>query len=83
MKMVYSAETEEDISDLLDCALSIRALARQGKQVQRNDTEDELYYEKIQAFMLIETLLEPILTFLCDDAPYLVTGTKETEKKTM
>jgi hypothetical protein len=67
MEMVYSAETEEGIGDLADCALSIRALVRQGKKIQQTDIEDEFYYDKIWTFTLIETLLEPILMFLCDD----------------
>jgi hypothetical protein len=79
MKMAYSAETEEDIADLCDCALSIRALVRQGKKLQQADTGDEFYYEKIQAFTLIETLLEPILTFLCDDV--LMAGWKKAKKR--
>jgi hypothetical protein len=69
MKLEYKAETEDDIADLADCALSIRALASQGKLVQRADIKDEFYYDKIHTFTLIETLLEPILTFLTDDAP--------------
>jgi hypothetical protein len=72
MKMVYSAETEEDITDLADCALSIRALVRQGRKIQQTDIKNEFYHDKIQTFTLIETLLEPILTFLCDDATDLI-----------
>jgi hypothetical protein len=80
MEMVYRAETEEDIADLADCALSIRALASQGKKIQRADIEDEFYYDKIQTFTLIETLLEPILTFLCDDAADLIFSSKKAKK---
>jgi hypothetical protein len=83
MKMVYSAETEEDIVDLCDCALSIRALVRQGKKIQQADIGDEFYHDKIRTFTLIETLLEPILTFLCDDATGFITGTKKAKKRTV
>jgi hypothetical protein len=69
MKLEYKAETEDDIADLAECALSIRALASQGKIAQKADTGDEFYHDKIQTFTLIETFLEPILTFLTDDAP--------------
>jgi hypothetical protein len=81
MKLEYRAETEEDIVDLLDCALSIRALVSQGKKIQKTDIKDEFYYDKIQTFTLIETLLEPILTFLCDDAPTLYSGRKKIKVK--
>jgi hypothetical protein len=81
MKMVYSAETEEDIDNLADCALSIRALVRQGKKIQQADTRDEFYHDKIQTFTLIEALLDPILTFLCNDAIDLITGLKKAKKR--
>jgi hypothetical protein len=79
MKMEYGAETEEDMEALTDCALSIRTLVRQGKKIQELDIGDELYYEKIQTFTLIETLVEPILTFLCYDASRAVS--KETPEE--
>jgi hypothetical protein len=69
MKLEYKAETEDDIADLADCALSIRALASQGKIAQKADIGDEFYHNKIRTFTLIETFLEPILTFLTDEAP--------------
>jgi hypothetical protein len=73
----YKAETEEDINDLTDCALSIRALARLGKKIQENDKNNEFHYEKIRTFELIETLLEPVLTVLCRDAVDVYGGRKK------
>jgi hypothetical protein len=81
LKLEYRAKTEEDINDIVDCAFSIRALVRHGKQLQEKDTKDEFFYEKLNAFDLIGMLLDPILTFLCDDAMDIYGGRKKIETR--
>ncbi|GHU83641.1 hypothetical protein FACS189468_8910 [Spirochaetia bacterium] len=80
MELVYKAETEKDINDLADCALSIRAVVALAKETQESDIKDDLYWEKIETFTLIETLLKPILTFLTDEATDIYGGRLKIKK---
>ena len=80
LNIEYKASTEDDIADLAQSLLMVRAVSAMGKKfVEQRIELTEGYYELQEAFDTISMLIEPALTYFCYDGSDLVR--KTTKKK--
>jgi hypothetical protein len=63
----YQAETAEDITDLANCLIRVRAVSHMGEYFLHKHVTDE-FYELQEAFQIIRMFIEPALTYLSDES---------------
>ena len=80
LSIEYKASTEDDITDLAQSLLMVRAVSAMGKKFVEDRIElKEGYYDLQTAFDTISMLIEPALTYFCYDGSDL--ARKATKKK--
>jgi len=68
LNIEYKASTENDIADLAQSLLMVRAVSALGKSFIEGRIElKEGYYDLQNAFDTISMLIEPALTYFCYD----------------
>jgi hypothetical protein len=66
LEIEYKAETEDDITDLLQSLLMVRSISFMSKKFVETRLElKEGGYELQEAFDTIRMLIEPAMTFFC------------------
>ena len=73
LEIEYRAETEDDIADLAEALLKVRAISHMGEHFLNKHITEE-FYELSEAFKTIRLLIEPALTFFTDDGVWLIQG---------